>query len=160
MKLRMIDWIEIVAKAGAGGNGVISFRREKFVPYGGPDGGDGGNGGNVIIKADPSVTSLRRFKPKRFYRAGDGKNGSGNKKHGKSGEDVILTVPVGTLVSRKAAVADDALIADLEQPGQQAIVAKGGRGGLGNTHFTSSTNQAPRIAQKGEADLAGGGFSS
>ena len=147
----MIDWIEIVAKAGAGGNGVISFRREKFVPYGGPDGGDGGDGGDVIIKADPSVTSLRKFKPKRFYRAGVGKNGSGNKKHGKSGENLIVTVPVGTLVSQNVAVADDSLIADLEQPGQQVIVAKGGKGGLGNTHFTSSTNQAPRIAQKGEA---------
>ena len=147
----MIDRIEIVAKAGAGGNGVISFRREKFVPFGGPDGGDGGDGGNVIIKADPAVTNLRRFKPKSFYRAGYGKNGSGQKKHGKSGENLILTVPVGTLVSQKTAVADDALIADLEQSGQQAIVARGGKGGLGNTHFTSSTNQAPRIAQKGEA---------
>ena len=119
----MIDRVEIVAKAGTGGNGVISFRREKFVPFGGPDGGDGGDGGNIIIKADAAVTSLRKFKPKRFYRAGDGKNGSGKKKHGKSGENVILIVPAGTLVLQKTAVADDALIADLTAQSQQVIVA-------------------------------------
>lgn len=147
----MIDRVEIVVKAGTGGDGVISFRREKFVPYGGPDGGDGGDGGNVIIKADSAATSLRKFKPKRFYRAGDGKNGSSKKKRGKNGADVILTVPVGTLVWHKTAMADDALIADLEQPDQQVVVAKGGKGGLGNTHFSLSTNQAPRIAQRGEA---------
>ncbi len=147
----MIDRVEIVVKAGGGGDGTISFRREKFVPYGGPDGGDGGKGGNVVIKADPAVTSLWEFRQKRFYHAEDGKNGSGQKKHGKSGEDMILTVPEGTLVSHKIAITDDALLADLELPGQQVIAAKGGRGGLGNAHFSSSTNQAPRIAQRGEA---------
>ncbi|MFQ5996286.1 MAG: GTPase ObgE [Dehalococcoidales bacterium] len=147
----MIDRVEIKVKAGDGGAGAISFRREKFVPYGGPDGGDGGKGGNVVIKADPAVTSLWKFRQKRFYRAGDGKNGSGQKKHGKNGEDMILTVPVGTLVSPKTALTDDALLADLELPGQQVIAAKGGKGGLGNAHFSSSTNQAPRIAQRGEA---------
>ena len=147
----MIDRVEIVVKAGGGGDGAISFRREKFVPYGGPDGGEGGNGGNVVIKADPAVTSLWEFRQKRFYHAEDGKNGSGQKKHGKSGEDMILTVPEGTLVSHKIAITDDALLADLELPGQQVIAAKGGRGGLGNAHFSSATNQAPRIAQRGEA---------
>jgi len=147
----MIDQVEIVVKAGGGGDGVISFRREKFVPYGGPDGGDGGKGGNAVIKADPAVTSLWEFRQKRFYRAENGKNGRGQKKHGKNGEDMILTVPVGTLVSSKAVITDDALLADLELPGQQVIAAKGGRGGLGNAHFSSSTNQAPRIAQRGEA---------
>ena len=146
----MIDSIGIEVKAGNGGDGAISFRREKFVPFGGPDGGDGGDGGNIVIRADPAVTSLKFFKPKRFYRAENGKNGRGKKQHGKNGENVILAVPMGTVVSQKAQIGDDALIADLEQPGQHVVVAKGGKGGLGNTHFSSSTNQAPRIAQKGE----------
>jgi len=148
----MIDSVEIAVKAGGGGGGAISFRREKFVPFGGPDGGDGGDGGDVVIKADSAVTSLRKFKQKRFYRAGDGKDGGGKKKHGKNGEDVIVAVPAGTVVSQKAQIGDG-LIADLEQSGQQVIVAKGGKGGLGNTHFSSSTNQAPRIAQRGEAGV-------
>ncbi|HEY83214.1 MAG TPA: GTPase ObgE [Dehalococcoidia bacterium] len=147
----MIDRVEIKVKAGDGGDGAISFRREKFVPFGGPDGGDGGNGGDVIVKADKAVTSLRQIAQKRYYRAGNGANGAGQKKHGKRGEDVILTVPVGTVVSYKMAMPGEGLIADLARPGQQVVVAKGGRGGLGNTHFASSTNQAPRIAQRGEA---------
>jgi len=146
----MIDRVEIKVKAGDGGDGAISFRREKFVPFGGPDGGDGGDGGDVIIRADPSVTSLRKFAHKRYYRAENGGNGSGQKKHGKRGEDVVLTVPVGTVVSYKMSPPGEALIADLEQPGQQVIVARGGRGGWGNTHFATSTYQAPRIAQRGE----------
>ena len=147
----MFDRAEITVRAGDGGDGVVSFRREKFVPFGGPDGGDGGDGGGVVIRADSSVTSLRIFKQRRFYRAADGRDGRGKKKHGKRGEDLILTVPVGTVVSYKTQIGGDALSADLEQPGQQVVVAKGGKGGLGNTHFTSSTNQAPQIAQKGEA---------
>ena len=147
----MFDRAEITVKAGNGGSGVVSFRREKFVPFGGPDGGDGGDGGDVVIRADPSVTSLRIFKQKRFYKAEDGKGGKGKKKRGRKGEDLVFTVPVGTVVSYKTQIGGDALIADLEQPGQQVVVAKGGKGGLGNTHFTSSTNQAPQIAQKGEA---------
>jgi len=147
----LFDRAEITVKAGKGGDGVVSFRREKFVPFGGPDGGDGGDGGDVVIRADLSVTSLRIFKQKRFCRAVDGKNGGGKKKHGRKGEDLVLTVPVGTVVSYKTQIGGDALIADLEQPGQQVVIARGGKGGLGNIHFTSSTNQAPRIAQKGEA---------
>jgi len=146
----MFDRTEIVVKAGDGGNGVVSFRREKFVPFGGPDGGDGGDGGHVVIMADSSVTSLRIFKLKRLYRAVDGKNGRGKRQHGKKGENLILKVPVGTVVSYKTQIGGDALIADLAQPGQQAVVVGGGKGGLGNTHFASSTNQAPRIAQKGD----------
>ena len=146
----MFDRVEIVVKVGNGGDGVVSFRREKFVPFGGPDGGDGGDGGDVVIMADSGVTDLRLFKQKRFYRAGDGRNGKGKKKHGKKGKDLILTVPVGTVVSYKTQIGSHALIADLEQPGQQVVMAKGGKGGLGNTHFTSSTNQAPQIAQEGE----------
>ena len=150
-ELAVFDRAEIMVRAGDGGDGAVSFRREKFVPLGGPDGGDGGNGGNVIVLADPSVDSLRMFRGKRTYRAGKGENGKGNKRHGKNGQDLVLRVPVGTMVLDKEGRGDEALIADCEQPGQQAVIARGGRGGLGNTHFASSTNQAPRIAQKGEA---------
>ncbi len=147
----MYDRAEIRVRAGAGGNGVVSFRQEKFVPFGGPDGGDGGDGGDVIMMADGSVTSLRVFERKRFYRAADGGSGKGKKKHGKKGKNLILTVPVGTVVLYKTQVVSDAAIADLEQPGQQTVIARGGEGGLGNTHFASATNQAPQIAQRGEA---------
>jgi len=146
----MFDRTEIVVKAGDGGDGAVSFRHEKFVPFGGPDGGDGGNGGDGVIVADSGVTNLRIFKQKRLYRAVDGKDGKGNRRHGKKGEDLILKVPAGTVVSYKTQIGGDAYMADLEQPGQQVVVARGGKGGLGNTHFTSSTNQAPQIAQKGE----------
>ena len=140
-----------MVRAGDGGDGVVSFRREKFVPFGGPDGGDGGDGGDVVIMADSAVSNLRIFEHERFYRAADGKNGKGKKKHGKKGENLILMVPAGTVVSYKTQIGGDAVIADLEQVGQQVVVAKGGEGGLGNTHFASSTNQAPQIAQQGEA---------
>ena len=146
----MFDRAEIEVRAGAGGAGIVSFRREKYVPFGGPNGGDGGDGGDVIIRADSSVDSLRMFNRKRFYRAASGKDGKGKRMHGKKGADLILAVPEGTVVLDKTQIGSDALIADLEQPSQQAVVAKGGKGGLGNTHFTSSTNQAPDIAQKGE----------
>ncbi|GAG33464.1 unnamed protein product, partial [marine sediment metagenome] len=147
----MFDRAEIIVKAGDGGAGVVSFRREKFVPFGGPDGGDGGDGGDVIIMADSSITDLRAFRRKRVYRARHGQDGKGKKKHGKKGENLILTVPVGTVVLNKTQIGGDPFIADLEEAGQQLVVAGGGKGGLGNTHFASSTNQAPRIAQKGEA---------
>jgi len=146
----VFDRAEIEVRAGAGGAGIVSFRREKYIPFGGPDGGDGGDGGDVIIRADPSVDSLRILSRKRFYRAADGRDGRGKKQHGKKGRNLVLTVPVGTVVSCKTQVSGDALIADLEQPGQQAVVVRGGRGGLGNTHFASSTNQAPQMAQRGE----------
>jgi len=138
-------------KAGKGGDGAVSFRHEKYVPFGGPDGGDGGDGGNVIIEASSSITSLRLFKHKRFFRAGDGRNGMGKKRHGKRGKDMVLTVPVGTVVLPKTQIGGDTLIADLAEPGHLVVVAWGGKGGLGNVHFTSATNQAPQIAQKGEA---------
>ena len=147
----MFDMVEIRVRGGNGGDGVVSFRREKFVPFGGPDGGDGGNGGDVVLVADPSVTGLQVFKQRGFHHAADGKNGKGKKKHGKKGEDLMLAVPVGTAVLPKTQIGGGALIADLEEPGQQLVVAKGGKGGLGNTHFALSTNQAPRIAQRGEA---------
>jgi GTP-binding protein len=147
----MFDKVGIEVRAGDGGNGVVSFRREKFVPFGGPDGGDGGDGGDVVVIADETVTSLKMLARKRFHRAGKGGDGGSKKKHGKKGKDLFLAVPVGTVVSYKSQIGDKALIADLEQPGQQAVLAKGGKGGFGNTHFATATNQAPKTAQKGEA---------
>jgi GTP-binding protein len=145
----MIDHVDIRVRAGRGGNGAISFRREKFVPYGGPDGGDGGNGGNIVFRADSSTTNLRRFKQKGFFRAEGGLDGGGNRKHGREGKDTILNVPQGTVISQ---VADGSLrvIADLEQIGDKAVVARGGKGGWGNTRFASATNQTPRFARKGD----------
>jgi GTP-binding protein len=146
----MFDKVGIVVKAGGGGNGTVSFRREKFVPFGGPDGGDGGDGGDVIVRAEPAVTSLKVLARKRYYRAADGRNGGNKKRHGRNGENLLLTVPVGTVVSYKSQIGDSAVIADLDQPGEEVVVAKGGKGGFGNTHFASSTNQAPQVAQEGE----------
>ncbi|TET26191.1 MAG: GTPase ObgE [Dehalococcoidia bacterium] len=146
----MLDQAEIVVKAGSGGDGIVSFRREKFVPFGGPDGGDGGDGGDVVVKADPAITNLRAFRQKRLFKAGNGGDGRGKRQHGKKGESLILSVPVGTAISSKTQIGGDDLLVDLEKPGQQMVVAKGGKGGLGNTHFASASNQAPQIAQKGE----------
>jgi GTP-binding protein len=147
----MFDWAEIVVKAGDGGSGAVSFRHEKFVPFGGPDGGDGGKGGDVVIVADEAVSNLRAFRRKRNYKADRGRDGAGRKKHGRNGADMVLAVPPGTVVSLKSQIGDTSLIADLDRPGQRAVVAEGGRGGKGNTHFATSTNQAPQIAQQGEA---------
>jgi GTP-binding protein len=144
------DRVEITVRSGKGGDGVVSFRREKFVPFGGPDGGDGGNGGSVIIVADPNVTSLRQYRQGKLYKAEGGGNGRSQKKHGKNGKDLELLVPVGTVVSSKDQIGGDPLLADLEQTGDRAIIARGGKGGLGNPHFASSTNQAPRKAIAGE----------
>ncbi len=146
----MIDTIEIFVGGGTGGSGAISFRREKYVPFGGPDGGDGGSGGDVVVVADPGVTDLKLFRRKRRYKAGVGGDGRGRKRHGKNGEALILPVPVGTVVYDEDEVGGRALVADLEKPGERVVVARGGKGGLGNIHFASSTNQAPRIAQSGE----------
>lgn len=146
----MFDIAEIEVKAGDGGNGIASFRREKFVPYGGPDGGDGGKGGDVIVRADAGVTNLKIFRWRGIYRAEDGLDGRGQKKHGKDGADKELLVPVGTVVMNKTGEGDSQVLADLSEPGQRVVAAKGGGGGLGNVHFASSTNQAPRIAQRGE----------
>jgi len=146
----LYDRVEIKVKAGDGGDGVVGFRREKYVPFGGPDGGDGGNGGNVVMKADSGITDLKMYRPHKLYKAEKGENGRGQKKHGKSGKDLVLHVPVGTIALGISGTAEELLIADCEEPGQQEIVALGGRGGQGNTHFATSTNQAPRIAQKGE----------
>jgi GTP-binding protein len=146
----LIDRTEIRVKAGDGGNGAISFRREKFVPFGGPDGGDGGNGGDVVINAMDTVDSLRDFRRNRLYRGGKGKNGSGGRKHGKDGEKVALSVPPGSVIYVDDKEGTEVLRADLERAGDEVVVACGGKGGRGNVHYASSTNQAPRIAQRGE----------
>jgi len=147
----MLDKVEIAVKAGNGGDGIVSFRREKFVPYGGPDGGDGGDGGSISIQADRNVTSLRLFKHKRLFRAGSGENGRGKKMHGRNGEDLVISVPVGTMVLDRNQAGNENLVADLEHDDQLVVVAKGGEGGLGNTRFASSTNQTPKLAQRGES---------
>jgi GTP-binding protein len=144
----MFDRAQIRVRAGDGGDGIVAFHREKYIPYGGPDGGDGGDGGDVIIKAVESESSLRKYRSNRLYRAGNGRAGSGNKKHGRDGEDLMLTVPPGTLVSSLDSKAKN-VVADLSSPGDEVVVAIGGKGGWGNPHYVSSTNQAPKIAQSG-----------
>ncbi len=144
--MHFIDEAKIFIKAGDGGNGCISFRREKFVPKGGPDGGSGGNGGNVIVRANKQLTTLLDFKYKRTYKAENGDAGRGKKQDGKWGKDLILQVPCGTLVKESE---DGTIVSDLVHNGDEVIVAKGGKGGKGNTYFATSTNQAPRIAEPG-----------
>jgi GTPase len=139
------DRAHIFVKAGAGGNGVVRFRREKFIPRGGPNGGDGGRGGSVNLVADPQRSTLAEFRNKRRFRAADGEDGGSSNRHGKDGTDVDVLVPPGTLV-----FCDDELIADLSAPGARMCAAHGGRGGLGNQHFATSTRQTPRFAQRGE----------
>ncbi|MFC2008376.1 GTPase ObgE [Chloroflexota bacterium] len=146
----MFDRTEIEVIGGHGGNGAISFRRERFVPFGGPDGGDGGDGGDVVIKSAPAVTSLIMVRYKKHYRASNGGHGRGKKQHGKNGNTLVLLVSVGTVVSYKQQIGDSTVIADLQQPGDEVVVARGGKGGWGNVHFASSTNQSPKVAQKGE----------
>ncbi len=145
----MFDRASVRVKAGDGGDGVVAFRREKFVPYGGPDGGDGGKGGDVIIRASETEDSLRKYRQKRLHRAVDGRDGSGNNRRGRDSADLVLAVPPGTLVSVMDGDAK-VLLADLAKAGDGVVVARGGRGGWGNTRFKSSTNQAPKIAQSGE----------
>ncbi|MFN8534887.1 MAG: GTPase ObgE [Dehalococcoidia bacterium] len=145
------DQATISVKAGGGGAGSASFRREKFVPYGGPDGGDGGRGGSVYLRADARLNTLLPFRYERKFSAGVGGDGGKKNKHGKKGEDKIVLVPPGTLIRETNEDGElGALLGDLTEAGQQTMVARGGRGGLGNTHFATSTNQAPRFAQKGE----------
>ena len=141
-----IDEAEIRVKAGDGGAGSVSFRREKFIPKGGPDGGDGGNGGSVIFVADSSKDTLLDFSGKHHWKAERGEAGMSKKMYGKDGEDLIIPVPPGTLIFDTE---HDILIADLNEPGRKLAIARGGKGGRGNFHFKSSTNQAPRYAEPG-----------
>ncbi|MFN3928915.1 MAG: GTPase ObgE [Thermoflexus sp.] len=141
------DEVIIEVKAGDGGDGCVSFRREKYVPMGGPDGGDGGKGGDVILRVNPHLNTLAYYYRHRHFRAENGRHGRGGRKTGASGEDLILDVPPGTVV-RDAETGE--LLADLTEPGQMVVVARGGRGGRGNAAFVGPTNQAPRIAERGE----------
>ena len=145
--MKFIDEAVIYLKAGRGGNGCVSFRREKYRPFGGPDGGDGGRGGDIIFIADAQISTLIDFKYKRHYFAKNGEHGKGSDMYGKSAEPLIIKVPVGTLVFNDET---NELITEFTQDGQSAVIARGGKGGFGNIHFKSSTNQAPRIATKGE----------
>lgn len=146
----MFDIVEIGVRAGKGGDGAITFRREKFVPFGGPDGGDGGKGGDVVLQANSSIINLWGFKQKKLYRAGVGGNGGRKKRSGKNGENLILKVPDGTVVYTKGKDGLDIPLGDLEKIGSTLTVARGGKGGLGNVHFATSTNQTPLLAQVGE----------
>lgn len=140
------DRAEIITRGGDGGSGAVSFRHEKYVPLGGPDGGEGGRGGNVIIRATKDVSNLNRYRFRKVYQAECGRPGGGGNRKGRQGRDIVLEVPPGTRVVNKAS---GALLADLVVAGQEITVAKGGAGGLGNASFVSSTNQVPRLAQKG-----------
>ncbi|MCI9177930.1 MAG: GTPase ObgE [Clostridia bacterium] len=141
------DYVKIIAKAGNGGDGAVSFRREKYVAAGGPDGGDGGRGGSIYFEVDPDTNTLIDFRYQKKFKAENGKNGEGANRYGRSGEDLTIKVPIGTIVKE----ADTGkILADLSQEGQKELILAGGRGGKGNTHFATSTRQAPRFSQEGE----------
>ena len=142
-----VDRAKIYVKGGDGGNGVVSFRREKYVPLGGPDGGDGGRGGNVIFVVDPNLRTLLDFRYQQHLRAERGEHGKGGNKHGRSAQDKIVKVPPGTQVRDAES---NVLLSDLTEAGQSFVVAKGGRGGRGNARFASPADKAPRFSEKGE----------
>lgn len=141
-----VDKVLVSLKAGDGGDGAVSFRHEKFIDKGGPDGGDGGDGGDIILEASRNQNTLAAFRFQKRLQAEHGKPGFKRRKHGKSGENLLVQIPVGTTVLST----DGKVLADLTQDGQRAVVAKGGKGGFGNAHFVSSTRQVPRVAEKGE----------
>ena len=150
MSVNFIDYVKIYTKSGSGGGGSAHFRREKFVPKGGPDGGDGGRGGHVIIRGNKQLWTLLHLKYRKHVIAGNGVNGAGNLKQGADGRDEILEVPLGTV----ARYADsNEIITEIIEDGQTSIITPGGKGGLGNDHFKSATNQSPRYAQPGESSI-------
>lgn len=149
--MKFVDEAEINVAAGKGGDGSGSFRREKFVPLGGPDGGDGGRGGSVYLEGDSGLNTLADFRHKRSYKAANGDSGRGRQMYGKGGEDVTIRVPLGTIVINTET---DERIGDVTEHGQRMLVAKGGKGGLGNVHFKSSTNRSPRQTVPGTAGEA------
>jgi len=144
--MKFVDEAHIKVQAGDGGNGCISFRREKFIPFGGPDGGDGGFGGSIWLVADEGLNTLVDFRHQRSFKAQRGQNGMGSQMYGKGGEDTTIRVPVGTMITN---VETDEVIGDLTSDGQRMLVAQGGKGGLGNIHFKTSVNRAPRKASPG-----------
>lgn len=145
--MKFVDEIKIHVQSGAGGAGCVSFRREKFIPLGGPDGGDGGKGGDVIFQVSPHLATLLDLRHKPHLKAGRGKHGMGKDRHGAGGDDLTILLPLGTVI--KDAETDEVL-ADLSEPGQTVLFMKGGRGGQGNARFASATNKAPKFAQPGE----------
>jgi GTP-binding protein len=145
--MQFVDRAKIFVSGGAGGDGCVGFRREKYIPAGGPDGGNGGHGGNVILVVDPGMSTLLDFRYKAHYRANRGEHGQGSKKEGKNAEDLLINVPPGTVI-RDDETGD--ILADLIHPGQKLLAARGGRGGRGNAVFATSTRQAPTFAEKGE----------
>jgi len=145
--MKFIDEVRIDVTAGDGGNGAVSFRREKFIPKGGPDGGDGGRGGSIWVVADRNINTLVEYRFTRHFRARNGEGGRGADCYGRGADDILLRVPVGTVVREEET---GNLLADLSEDGQRALVAKGGNGGLGNLHFKTSTNRAPRQSTRGE----------
>jgi len=146
--MKFIDEAKIEVHAGKGGNGAVSFRREKYIPRGGPDGGDGGRGGSVYAIADANINTLIDFRFARIHRARNGEGGMGKQCNGRGADDIVLRMPVGTVITDAET---GALVADLDHHGQKALLARGGRGGMGNVNFKSSTNRAPRKATPGEA---------
>ena len=141
------DYVKISIKAGDGGDGAVTFRREKYVAAGGPDGGDGGNGGSIYFQVDPNANTLIDFRYNKKYKAQNGENGSGANCYGKKGEDLYINVPIGTIIKDAET---GKVVADLSKEGQVELILKGGRGGKGNSHFATSTRQAPRFAQGGD----------
>jgi len=141
-----VDKVEVEVVAGNGGDGRMSFRHEKFVERGGPDGGDGGDGGSIILEASNNEDTLATFRYKKLIKAKDGEAGDKSKKHGQSAANEVVLVPVGTVIT----TAKGKEIADLDKVGKKVVIAKGGKGGFGNAHFKSSVRRAPRVAEKGE----------
>ena len=141
-----VDYVKLTVKSGKGGRGATHLRREKYVPKGGPDGGDGGNGGSIIVSGDSNLWTLQSFRFKKHFKAGNGGDGSGSKKSGSSGKDIIIKVPLGTIV--KDTVTNKTLI-EINVDKEEVTLLKGGKGGLGNSHFKSPTNQTPRYSQSG-----------
>lgn len=145
-----IDYVKITVKSGDGGNGAVSFRREKYVAAGGPDGGDGGKGGDIYFYVDPDSNTLVDFRFKKNFKAEDGNNGEGGHRYGKGGQDLLIGVPIGTIIKDSQT---GETIADLSEKGQKELILPGGRGGKGNSHFATSTRQAPRFSQGGEKGI-------
>ncbi len=141
------DYAKIIIKSGNGGDGAVTFRREKYVAAGGPDGGDGGKGGSIYFRVDPNANTLVDFRYTKKFKAENGENGSGSNKYGKAGEDLYIDVPIGTIIKDAET---GKVVADLSEEGQEELVLKGGRGGKGNSHFATATRQVPRFAQAGE----------
>src|SRR5512133_2116983 len=145
--MSFIDDVKIIARAGDGGSGCVAFRREKFIPLGGPNGGDGGKGGDLILEVSPQLSTLYDLRLHPHQKAQRGKNGMGSDRHGASGDDLVIEVPLGTLIKD---VETGDILADMAEPGQRLTLLKGGRGGQGNARFATSTNKAPKFAQPGE----------